>query len=561
MIEREIMPRLRRLFELFPFVTVTGPRQAGKTTLCRAAFDDLAYVSLDAADAREQAESDPRGLLAELGTPAIIDEIQHVPALLSYLKERADEAGSNGQYVLTGSANLRLTEAVSESLAGRTALLRLMPLSLAERRLASPQASANELIFGGFYPRIVDQQLEPRSTLADYFETYVERDVRLMGGVGDLTAFRNFAALCAGRIGQLANLSSLGDDAGVTHTTARQWMTVLERSYIAFLLQPHFANIRKRLVRTPKIYFYDVGLASYLLGIEYPEQVATHPLRGVLFENLVVTEALKHRWNRGFEPRLSFFRDSRGLECDLLYETGWGINAIEIKSGATVNNDMFRALRKVADVLPNVTAKTLVYGGERSQTRTDVDIVPLVEFAAALARFDTETVVTVSSEGAPVVGADVLALFPNGTRVTATADDKGVARLDLHADDLPMTVFVAGPSLSAHVSTDWVPARGALSVELAPLTGGGSAIFEDQTGYLPGIEGRLNSILDGDGRTYLYTTNVAVNGTLSSGAVYFKVGDETLHLEDANGGSSEIRFVAMSGQSSLLEYHTPRRAG
>lgn len=556
MIEREIMPRLRRLFEQFPFVTVTGPRQAGKTTLCRAAFDDFAYISLDAVDAREQAETDPRGLLAELGTPAVIDEIQHVPTLLSYLKERADEAGGNGQYVLTGSANLRLTEAVSESLAGRTALLRLMPLSLAERRLASPQVSANELIFGGFYPRIVDQQLEPRSTLADYFETYVERDVRLMGGVGDLTAFRNFAALCAGRIGQLANLSSLGDDAGVTHTTARQWMTVLERSYIAFLLQPHFANIRKRLVRTPKIYFYDVGLASYLLGIEGPAQVATHPLRGVLFENLVVTEALKHRWNRGFEPRLSFFRDSRGLECDLLYETGWGINAIEIKSGATVNKDMFRALGKVAEVLPNVTAKTLVYGGDRSQTRTDFEVVPLAEFAAALERFDTETVVTVSSEGAPVVGADVLALFPNGTRVKAATDDKGVARLDLHADDLPMTVFVAGPNVSAHVSTGWVPASGALSVELTPLIHGGSVIFEDQTGYVPGIEGRLNPILDNLDRTYLYTTNVAVNGGQQQ-PVHFAVGDEVLNLVDAHGNERDLRIVAMRGQSALLEYLSP----
>lgn len=388
MIEREVMPHLRRLFEQFPFVTVTGPRQAGKTTLCRAAFADLAYISLDAADARERADSDPRGLLAELGTPAVIDEIQHVPALLSYLKERADEAGGNGQYVLTGSANLRLTESVSESLAGRTALLRLMPFSLAERSAANPHATVNELIFGGFYPRIIDQQLEPRSTLADYFETYVERDIRSMGGVGDLTAFRNFAALCAGRIGQLANLSALGDDAGVTHTTARQWMTVLERSYIAFLLQPHFANIRKRLVRTPKIYFYDVGLASYLLGIESPEQVATHPLRGALFENIVVTEALKYRWNRRLEPRLSFFRDSRGLECDLLYETGWGINAIEIKSGATVNNDMFRSLRRVADLLPKVNSKTLVYGGDRVQSRVDVDVVPLAGFAGALARFE-----------------------------------------------------------------------------------------------------------------------------------------------------------------------------
>ena len=391
MIEREITSRLRALFGQYPFVTVTGPRQAGKTTLCRAAFEDLAYISLDAFDVRERAQSDPRGLLAELGTPAVIDEIQHVPSLLSYLKERADGSGANGQYVLTGSANLRLTESVSESLAGRTALLRLMPLSLAERMTARPDTSLDELIFSGFYPRIADQLLEPRTALADYFETYVERDIRQMGGVGDLTAFRNFAVLCAGRIGQLANLSSLGDDAGVTHTTARQWMTVLERSYIAFLLQPHFANIRKRLVRTPKVFFYDVGLASYLLGIERPEQVATHPLRGSLFENVVVTEALKHRWNRGLEPRLSFFRDSRGLECDLLYETGWGINAIEIKSGATVNPDMVRSLGKVADLLPSVTAKTLVYGGARSQARSDVDVVTLADFPAALARFDAET--------------------------------------------------------------------------------------------------------------------------------------------------------------------------
>ncbi len=550
------MPRLRRLFEQFPFVTVTGPRQAGKTTLCRAAFGDLAYISLDAADAREQAASDPRGLLAELGAPAVIDEIQHVPTLLSYLKERADEAGTNGQYVLTGSANLRLTEAVSESLAGRTALLRLMPFSLAERKMANSHMSVSELIFGGFYPRIVDQQLEPRTVLADYFETYVERDIRLMGGVGDLTAFRNFAGLCAGRIGQLANLSSLGDDAGVTHTTARQWMTVLERSYIAFLLQPHFANIRKRLVRTPKIYFYDVGLASYLLGIERPEQVATHPLRGALFENLVVTEALKHRWNRGLEPRLSFFRDSRGLECDLLYETGWGINAIEIKSGATVNNDMFRALRKVADVLPDVTAKTLVYGGERSQRRTDFDVVPIFQFAAALARFDTETAVIVSCDGAPAAEADVLVLFPNGTRRGATTDARGVARLDLYTDDLPMTVFVAGPNLSAHVSTGWIPASGALSVELASLVDGGSAIFEDQTGYVPGIEGRLDPILDNLDRTYLRTTNVAVNGGQQQ-PVHFAVGDEVLNLVDAHGNERNLRIVAMRGQSSLLEYHSP----
>ncbi len=550
---------LRKRFQRYPFVIVTGPRQSGKTTLCRSVFEDLgcAYVSLDALDRRAEAEADPRGFLASLGTPAIIDEAQHVPDLFSYLKERADLDGRNGQYVLTGSENLKLSDKVRESLAGRASQLRLLPFSMAEMREAGAATSFADIAYSGFYPRIVNEQLDPREMMTDYFETYVERDVGRLGGVGDLSSFGQFVALCAGRIGSLLDLTSLSDDVGVTRSTIRRWLTVLERSYIAFLLQPYFANIRKRLVKSPKIYFYDVGLVSYLLGIQRPEQVATHPLRGALFENIVVTEALKHRWNRGYEPRMSFFRDSRGLECDLLYETGWGINAIEIKSGATVNNDMFGSLRKVADLLPDVTAKTLVYGGDRSQARTDIAVVPLDEFVATLAQLDTDTVVAVSSEGVPVVEADVLALFPNGTRRRATTDARGVARFDLYADDLPMTVFVAGPGWAAHVSTGWVPANGPLGVELAPLSGGGSVIFEDGTGDVPGIEGRLNPILDSSGRTYLYADNVAVNGGAQQ-PVNFAIGDEVLNLVDANGNQRNITISAMGGQSSLLEYSLPR---
>ncbi len=391
MIRREIAGRLLRLFGQFPFVSVTGPRQSGKTTLCRSVFDssDVKYISLDALDVRGRAERDPRGFLRDLGRPAVIDEVQHVPSLFSYLKELADASGTNGQYVLTGSENFKLNEAISESLAGRIAQLRLLPFSFDEHRRAGGADSLDELMYNGFYPRIIDQHLDPRQVLADYFDTYVERDVRRMGGVGDLSTFRQFAALCAGRIGQLVNLSSLGGDLGVTHTTVRHWLTVLERSYIAFRLEPHFANIRKRLVRSPKLYFYDVGLASHLLGIRDASQVATHPLRGQLFENVVVVEALKYGYNRGHHPRFSFYRESGGLECDLLYETGRGINAIEVKSGATVAQDWFRPLRKVADVLPNVTSKTFVYGGESSQTGTDFDVVPIGEFAAALERFDS----------------------------------------------------------------------------------------------------------------------------------------------------------------------------
>ena len=388
MIEREITGHLTAMFQQYPFVTVTGPRQSGKTTLCRAAFPDLEYANLEAPDQREFAESDPRGFLSQLGEGAIIDEVQHVPALLSYLQVLADERGRNGLYVLSGSEQFRLSSAISQSLAGRTALLRLLPFSLRERRRIGASQAIDDIIFSGFYPRILDQGLDPRQALGDYFETYVERDVRRLGEIRNLSGFRLFVRLCAGRVGQLANLSSLGSDAGVSHTTAREWLTVLEASYIIFQLPPFHANLRKRLVKSPKFYFYDVGLASYLIGIENSEQVATHPLRGALFENLVVAEALKHRFNRGRQSNVSFFRDSKGLECDLLYETGRGISAIEVKSGSTVSSDYFGSLNRVAKLIPNISAKSVVYGGTARQTRNDCDVVPLADLGGVLERFE-----------------------------------------------------------------------------------------------------------------------------------------------------------------------------
>lgn len=239
-------------------------------------------------------------------------------------------------------------------------------------------------MYSGCYPRIHDQKLEPRQALGDYFETYVERDVRQIGEIRNLSNFRRFVRLCAGRVGQLANLSALGADAGVSHTTARHWLTVLEASYVVFLLPPFYANIRKRLVKSPKLYFYDVGLASYLIGIEHAGQLATHPLRGALFENAVIEEALKYRFNRGYRSNLSFFRDARGLECDLLYENGNGIGAIEIKSGATVASD--DALNRIARVLPQISGKVVVCGGAKRQSRRDV--VPLAGLRAVLERFE-----------------------------------------------------------------------------------------------------------------------------------------------------------------------------
>ena len=388
MITREITPCLVALFEKYPFVTVTGPRQSGKTTLCRSAFPHLKYVNLEAPDQREFAESDPRGFLSQLGEGAILDEIQRVPELLSYLQVLADEQRRNSLFVLTGSEQFRLSYAISQSLAGRTALLRLLPFSLAEGRQTGASERVDDILYSGFYPRIHDQKLEPRQALGDYFETYVERDVRQIGEIRNLSSFRRFVRLCAGRVGQLANLSALGADAGVSHTTARHWLTVLEASYVVFQLPPFFANIRKRLVKSPKLYFYDVGLASYLIGIEHAGQIATHPLRGALFENAVVVEALKHRFNRGYRSNLSFFRDARGLECDLLYENGDGICAIEVKSGATIASDYFNALNRVAKVLPQISGKVVVYGGADRQSRRDGEVVPLAGLGEVLEQFD-----------------------------------------------------------------------------------------------------------------------------------------------------------------------------
>ena len=387
MIKREIAPCLVGLFEQYPFVTVTGPRQSGKTTLCRAAFPHLDYVNLEAPDQREFAESDPRGFLARFGEGAILDEVQRVPDLLSYLQVLADEAGRNSLFVLTGSEQFRLSDTV-QSLAGRTALLRLLPFSLVERQRTGASDSIDDILYSGFYPRIHDRKLEPRQALGDYFETYVERDVRRIGEIRNLVNFRRFVRLCAGRVGQLANLSSLGADAGVSHTTASHWLTVLEASHVVFRLPPFHANIRKRLVKTPKLYFYDVGLASHLIGIEHAGQISTHPLRGPLFENAVVVEVLKHHFNRGRRSNLSFFRDSRGLECDLLYGNGNGIGAIEIKSGATVASDWFDSLNQIARELPDIAARAVVYGGSERQSRRDGEVVPLAALSGMLERLE-----------------------------------------------------------------------------------------------------------------------------------------------------------------------------
>lgn len=392
MIRREMAPLLTSLFQQYPFVTVTGPRQAGKTTLCRTAFPELPYANLEALDQREFARVDPRGFLGQFDNGAVIDEVQRVPELLSYLLVLGDERGTNSQFVLTGSENFALSRAISQSLAGRTAVLHLLPCSLAERRQAKPEANVDEVLFAGFYPRILDQDLDPTRVMGDYLATYVERDVRRLGGVRNLSGFETFTRLAAGRIGQTLNLSRLGADAGVSHTTAGEWLSILEASYIAFRLRPYATNTRKRLTKSPKLYFFDVGLAAFLLGINEPGQIAPHPLKGALFENAVVTEVLKHHHNRGLRPNLAFYRDMQGLECDLLWQSANGIHAFEMKSGTTVNPSHFKAINRVADGIPAVSGKFVVHGGTDRQTRSGCEVVPFLRLDEVLRELQPDTV-------------------------------------------------------------------------------------------------------------------------------------------------------------------------
>jgi predicted AAA+ superfamily ATPase len=385
MISRTLQPQLQKLAGQYPVVTVTGPRQSGKTTLCRNTFPDKAYVNLEAPDVRDFANNDPRGFLAALPDGAILDEIQRVPELTSYLQPLVDEDPRPGRFILTGSQQFEVMTTITQSLAGRTAVLKLLPLSIEELSGAHIDLDLDTLLLTGFYPRIHTNGLDPTRALGDYVETYVQRDIRQLMAIKDLNLFERFLRLCAGRTGQLLNLQSLGTDVGVSHTTARSWLTLLEASYVIFLLQPWHANISKRQVKSPKLYFYDVGLAGYLLGIENIRHVANHPLRGNLFENLVVAEALKFRLHRGRRNNLFFWRDAKGKEIDLILEDGPDVHAVEIKAGATIASDWFKGLQTFAATVPTPPKTTaLVYGGPEKQIRSQSTVWPAQDIPAML---------------------------------------------------------------------------------------------------------------------------------------------------------------------------------
>ena len=389
MIEREITPHLQRLIGQYPVLTITGPRQSGKTTLCRSVFGDLPYANLEAPDVAAFAASDPRTFLAQFPDGAVLDEIQRAPDLPSYIQVLVDEDPRRARFVLTGSEQFGWTDTISQSLAGRTAVLRLLPFTLAECAAAGAPGGVDEALFTGGYPSIHAQGRAPNEALGDYVTTYLERDVRRIGAVQDLTAFAHFMRLAAGRVGQLLNLTNLANDAGVAPSTARSWLSVLQASDIVFLMEPHLPNTRKRLTRTPKLYFVDVGLASYLVGIRAAGEITTHHQRGSLFENAVISEALKHAYTNAVRhPRLSFYRTSAGLECDLLYPARGAFAAVEIKSGATIANSWLSHLGRIKADLPDVSSAAVVYGGDQRQHRSAGDVVPLRDFAQYLAALD-----------------------------------------------------------------------------------------------------------------------------------------------------------------------------
>ncbi len=381
MIERLLQPRLLDLATRYPVLTLTGPRQSGKTTLSRMAFPDRPYVSLENPAQREFAQEDPVAFFARYRDGAIIDEVQRVPHVFSYLQGMVDEDPRPGRFLLTGSQNLALVGAVTQSLAGRTTLTELLPLSLEEiRRFLDPPEDLDTLLWQGGYPRIYERRLPAHEWLADYVATYVERDVRQLVQVGDLLLFQIFLRLCASRTGQILNLSSLASDCGISQPTARSWLSVLEASYIAFRLPPFFANLGKRLIKAPKLYFYDTGLAASLLNIESPGQLETHPLRGALFETWVVSEIAKAHLHRGRRPRLSFYRDRNGLEIDLILEKGADLVLVEAKSGQTPSGQHFAAFERFAETLANqpalrIAERVVVYGGAESQERSQGKIL------------------------------------------------------------------------------------------------------------------------------------------------------------------------------------------
>ena len=379
MIKRDLEPHLRELSKKYPVVTLTGPRQAGKSTLCKMVFDNYKYVNLESPEIREQAIEDPKAFLAKLKGGAIIDEIQRAPDLTSYIQVIVDKENKPGQFIITGSEQFSVTMSVNQSLAGRTAVLTLLPFSYSEI-YKNKNINIEQVLYTGFYPRIHDKELNPTEALSSYISTYIERDVRQISNLRNLDLFQKFLKLCAANVGQLVNYTRFSNDIGVDQETIKAWISVLKGSYVCYTLQTHHKNFRKKITKTPKLYFYDVGLVSYLLGIRQKEQLDTHPLKGQLFENYVISEIIKSNYNTNAKKDLYFYRDKTGNEVDLIIEQAKGVKALEIKLAQTLTKDKFKGLEHYRKLAKNyLTQSILVYGGKENNEIYNTKVIPYSE--------------------------------------------------------------------------------------------------------------------------------------------------------------------------------------
>ncbi len=379
MFTRDLSEQLLEATKYYPIITLTGPRQSGKTTLVRSLFQGYAYFNLEDPDVLEQIKIDPKKFLRTQKGPLIIDEVQNYPELLSYLQVVVDEKPQKGQYILTGSHQFTLLEAINQSLAGRTDLLVLYPLSLSETSQFTKEIELDQWLFNGFYPRVYSDNIPAERHTKNYIKTYVERDVRKIVNIKDIQAFQKFIKLCAGRIGQVLSIHSMCNETGISHNTLKSWIGILEASHLIYLLQPYYENFGKRVIKSPKLYFVDVGLVTYLLGIKTVAQLETHPLRGMLFENMVVMDLIKNQANQSQEPHVYYYRDNNQNEVDIIFEYGGGLMPIEIKSSETFNKKFLKGIRYFMNLTDKAKTGCLIYAGNPIGSTTDISILNFKE--------------------------------------------------------------------------------------------------------------------------------------------------------------------------------------
>jgi predicted AAA+ superfamily ATPase len=387
MINRHLSDILTGIIKKMPVITLTGPRQSGKTTLVKHCFRDYTYLNMEETDKKETALTDPRLFFEIYKGNLIIDEAQNVPDIFSWVQVIVDSEKNNRKFILTGSQNFLLLEKISQSLAGRTAIFHLFPFSMEELRNTDFEMNnCNDYLYKGFYPRLYNEELNPSRWLDDYLASYVERDVRTIINIGDLIQFQRFVKLCAGRIGQLVNFSQIGNDIGVSYHTVQKWLSILEASFIVFRLQPWFSSYNKRIIKSSKLYFYDTGLASNLLGIKSSNELDFHYMRGALFENLIIAELAKTFYNSGMRPSLYFWRDIAGNEIDCLIESGQKLIPVEIKSGTTISGDWLKGIKYFQNLSDTINPENsfIVYGGFETQKRSECTIVSWKDAVATI---------------------------------------------------------------------------------------------------------------------------------------------------------------------------------